>query len=249
MTRIAADKPSAIRHVPKPELPPRSKLKDIGKGLQELGKKPPLAEIKRHFHNQQVARGLKENIQDTLKLVRFGAPLNKAESPRAGKNGQMTAPNGDPLIRVKLNDGSGVAGASQYALVNPKTNEFYLQTNGGGFMHPTTYNGPVSLPKDSRFQGSKFTPADIRSFETLANAPKKPTLGDVLKNLNELEFNSKKPANAGTEKLLKSEHPFSYYVVTLKGDPKHVVIKKVLTGGFVPAQPGDGSYSEPIAIK
>ncbi len=34
----------------------------------------------------------------------------------------MTAPNGDPLIRVRLDDGKGILGSSQYALVNPKTN-------------------------------------------------------------------------------------------------------------------------------
>jgi hypothetical protein len=47
---------------------------------------------------------------------------------------------------------------------------------------------------------------------------------------------------------VKSEHPFTYYAITLKGDPKHVIFKKVLTGGFVPAGPNDGAYSQPVAI-
>ena len=82
--------------------------------------------------------------------------LSKADSPRQGPNGQMVAPNGDPLIRVKLSDGP-VAGQRQYALVDPQTNEFYVQNNAGGFAHPTTYNGPLSLPPQARFEGSKFT--------------------------------------------------------------------------------------------
>jgi len=170
----------------------------------------------------------------------------------------MTAPNGDPLIRVKLTpDGRSIPGSGQYALVNPKTNEYYLQTNAGGFAHPTTYNGPLSLPKGSRFEKEKFTPADMRQFESIANAPEivkpppeKPvSLSDLMGRLNELDYGQSAPKNAGAEKMIKSEHPFTYYAVTLQGDPNHIVIKKVLTGGFVPAQPGDGSYSAPIAIK
>lgn len=250
MTRIAANKPNAALNVPRPSLPPKGK--PVKQPFVNPGR-PNVELIKHHRHNLEVARNLKGNIQDVLARVRFGPPLGKGQTPYVGKNGQLVAPNGDPLIRVKLSDGNGVPGSSQYALVNPKSNEFYLQTNGGGFTHPTSYNGPVSLPKGSRFHGDKFTPADLKRFEQLANA-QKPTaplsLKDVLKKLEAgaIEFGAEKPTNAGTEKILKSEHPFTYYVVTLKDDPKHVVIKKVLTGGFVPAKPGDGSYSEPIAI-
>ena len=255
MTRIAA----------KP-LPPRTleKLESIGtrltKGkasLQQIARKPPLGEIKRHIHNMNVAKGLKGTIQDQLKLVRFGAPLGKADAPRPGKNGELVAPNGDPLIRVKLSGDTGIIGASQYALVNPRTNEYYVQTNGGGFAHPTTYNGPLSLPKGSRFQGDKFTPADIKSFEKLANAPtlvKPPTLKDLVKAFDTFESQLKfgqpapDPKNVLSETVIKSQHPFTYYAVRLKDDPNHVVIKQVLTGGFVPAQPGSGTYSQPIPV-
>lgn len=218
--------------------------------------KPGLDEVRRHAHNLKVAKGLKDSIREQLKVVRFGQPLGKAESPRQGKNGQMVAPNGDPLVRVRLTpDGRHIPGSGQYALVNPKTNEYYVQTNSGGFTHPTTYHGPLSLPKGSRFlPEKKFTAADMRQFEAAANAPEwvKPaplSLKDVIGKLNELEYGQPRPKNAGSEKMIKSEHPFTYYAVTLKGDPNHIVIKKVLTGGFVPAQPGDGTYSEPIAIK
>lgn len=219
-----------------------------GKKLLELIKKPGIGDLGRIIANHNAARNVKGAVQDVLKLVRFGEPLSKADSPRTGKNGQMTAPNGDPLFRVRLDDGKGILGSSQYALVNPKTNEFYLQTNGGGFAHPTTYNGPLSLPPGARFQGSKFTPADLQKFEKIANEPKTTTLKELIGKLSTLEYGAPKPGNIASEKMLKSEHPFTYYVCTLKGDPNHVVIKKVLTGGFVPAKPGDGSYTEPIAI-
>lgn len=254
MTRIAAA-----------PLPPRTqkKLENIalkltkaknGKVLQQVGKKPPLGEIKRHIHNMNVARGLKGAIQDQLKLVRFGAPLSKADAPRPGKNGELVAPNGDPLIRVKLSEDSGILGESRYALVNPRTNEYYVQTNGGGFTHPTTYNGPLSLPKGPRFQGDKFTPADLKNFEKLANATTLPTLKDLVKAFEKFESQLKfgqpapDPKNVLSQTVIKSQHPFSYYAVRLKDDPNHVVIKQVLTGGFVPAQPGSGTYSQPILV-
>lgn len=207
---------------------------------------PGLEQLKHLRHNEHAARNLKGAIQDKLKLVRFGAPLSKAESPRMGPNGQMVAPNGNPLIRVKLSEGS-VLGESQYALVDPKTNQFYVQNNAGGFAHPTTYNGPLSLPPEARFEGKKFTPADLKRFERLANTPSKFPFPMDLASLK-YDQPAPKASEIASEKLLKSEHPFTYYAVTLKDDPKHVIIKKVLTGGFVPAQPGDGSYSAPIAI-
>jgi hypothetical protein len=246
-----------MRIAPKPPAAPSPKL-DLptlkGKKLPPvIGKKPPgLEQIKRFAHNLNVAKGLKSAIQDQLKLVRFGQPLNKAESPRPGKNGQMTAPNGDPLIRVKLSDGNGIPGAGQYALVNPKTNEFYVQTNGGGFAHPTSYNGPLSLPAGSRFEGDKFTPADLKTFETNANNPpaKAPSLKDLQKKLEGLMYGQPgpDPKNIAKETVIKSQHPFTYYAVTLKDDPTHVIIKKVLTGGIVAAKPGDGTYTAPIEI-
>jgi hypothetical protein len=252
MTRIAPNSPAAQRFVKNLEAQKPKKTKE--QQLQQvIGKKPPgLEQIKRFAHNLNVSKGLKGAIQDQLKLVRFGQPLNKADSPRTGKNGQMTAPNGDPLIRVKLSDSNGISGSSQYALVNPKTNEYYVQTNGGGFARPTTYNGPLSLPQGSRFQGDKFTPADLKTFEAHANKPPTlpPTLKELQKKLEGLEYGhpAPDPKNVLKETVIKSQHPFTYYAVTLKGDPNHVVIKKVLTGGFVPAKPGDGTYTAPIEI-
>jgi hypothetical protein len=254
--RVLPGSPAAQQIKTLPQFPPKTIKPPIPRCPPIM---PGLDEVRRHAHNLKVAGGLKEGIREQLKAVRLGQPLNKAESPRPGKNGQMVAPNGDPLVRVKLTpDGRSIPGSGQYALVNPKTNEYYLQTNAGGFTHPTTYHGPLSLPKGSRFlPEKKFTAADMRQFEAAANkpdfvkpSPDKPvTLKDLIGRLNELDYGQSKPKNAGAEKMIKSEHPFTYYAVTLKGDPNHIVIKKVLTGGFVPAQPGDGTYSEPIAIK
>lgn len=266
MTTRIAPKPAPIRPPKKEALAPKlgralataaGKLKKdelstgLGRKLGQLGKKPPLGDLKRILQNQAAARNLKGSIQGVLKLVRFAGPLPKDQSPRMGPNGQMVAPNGDPLIRVKLSDGP-VSGSSQYALVNPKTNEFYVQNNQGGFTHPTTYNGPLSLPPDARFVGDKFTPADLKNLETLANAPPRISLQNIKEALasGQLEFDqpAPKPGNVASEKVIMNAHPFTYYAVVLKDDPNHVVIKKVLTGGIIGPKPGDGSYSEPIAI-
>lgn len=246
--------------------------KKLNEQLGKLMKKPPLGQsLSQLLHNQAAAKNVKGSIQELLKMVRFAGPLSKENSPHAGANGQMFAPNGDPLIRVKLSDGP-VSGSSQFALVNPKTNEFYVQDNAGGFMHPTTYHGPLSLPPKARFEGDKFTPADLKNLEKIANgevkphlpplAPPlfpqlgKPTLAQLQKLLaahekkGDLEYGqpAPKPGNIASETPIKSAHPFTYYAVVLKDDPTHVIIKKVLTGGFVPARPGDGTYSQPISL-
>lgn len=66
----------------------------------------------------------------------------------------------------------------------------------------------------------------------------------------DLEFGAKAPKK---EDILTqtevNKRPFSYTAIVLKSDPTHVIIKKVLTGGFVPAKPGDGTYSKPVALK
>lgn len=66
------------------------------------------------------------------------------------------------------------------------------------------------------------------------------------KKLPRLAYDGKAPppADVVRETPLRREHPFSYTALELKnGD---VVVKRVLTGGFVPAKPGDGVYSAPL---
>lgn len=233
--------------------------KRLADALSGIGKKKP--DLGRLLHNGTAARNVAEAVRDVLKLVRFGHPLPASESPRVGKGGQMVAPNGDPLLRVKLDDGGGVLGAGQYALVNPKTNEFYLQTDSGGFNPQTTFHGPLSLPPKARFEGDRFTPGELNRLEKLANegppAPKLPSTAQLEKAFQaaklrgELDFGqpAPDPSNVAAEIPLKSQHPFTYYAVVLKDDPSKVIIKQVLTGGFVPAKPGDGSYSQPIPLE
>lgn len=66
----------------------------------------------------------------------------------------------------------------------------------------------------------------------------------------DLEFGAKAPKK---EDILTQtsvhKHPFTYTAIVLKNDPTRMIVKKVLTGGFVPARPGDGTYSKPVSIK
>lgn len=66
----------------------------------------------------------------------------------------------------------------------------------------------------------------------------------------DLEFGAKAPKK---EDILTQtsvhKHPFTYTAIVLKNDPTRMIVKKVLTGGFVPAKPGDGTYSKPVSIK
>lgn len=229
--------------------------KALGEAIKKL-RKPGINQLGEILHNKAAASHVKGAIQDILKQVKFGNSLPKEKSPHVGVGGQLVAPNGDPLIRVKLSEGP-VLGQSQYALVDPKTNEFYIQDNAGGFAHPTSYHGPLSLPPNARFQGSSFSPADLKSFEKIANGggikqpfPHFPIPTPIFPNVEKLKYDqpAPRPENIASERMLKSEHPFTYYAITLKDDPTHVIIKKVLTGGFVPAQPGDGSYSAPVSV-
>lgn len=210
-------------------------------------------------HNQRVALHLKATV---TKLEAKAEPLASSEAPRRGKDGRYVAANGDPLIRVPMSHSELGVGTSvtRYALVNPKTNEVYFGTdNRGCFNNSTSFRGPVELPKNQRFIGGEFSAAQVRSFERFAalgaaldSFKKKPLAERVTEMLakGQLHFDqpAPKPENVVSEKLIKSEHPFSYYAVELKDQPGKVVIKQVLTGGFMPAQPGSGSYSQAIPV-
>lgn len=233
----------------------------LAEKLGELVKKQPIGigEAFERMHDLKVAGGLKDAINEQLKLVRFGQPLSKADAPHRGKDGRMYAPNGDPLIEVKLSStsfGTAETSSSRTAYVNPKTNEYYL-VDRHGTIGPSVERayGPLSLPKGSRFIDQEFTRGELNKLEQAAN-PKKPAvltpkqLEALAKRLPKTEFDGQAPdpKNVLSETPLKHEHPFTYTVIRLKDDPNHVIIKKVLTGGFVPAQPGDGSYSERIPV-
>ncbi|MCA3015470.1 MAG: hypothetical protein INH41_24030 [Myxococcaceae bacterium] len=65
----------------------------------------------------------------------------------------------------------------------------------------------------------------------------------------DLQFGAKAPRSEDI--LTKTEvtkHPFTSEASVLKSDPTKVIIKKTLTGGFVPGKPGDGTYSKPVPL-
>lgn len=216
-------------------------------------------------HNQRVALHLRDTVtrlQSQAAKLEPMTGLNAAlNAPRKGEDGRWTAPNGDPLIRVPMSQTTlnRSVERTEFALVNPKTNEVFYVQEDTHFMHGTStaIRGPVDLPKNQRFIGGEFSAAQVRSFERTAllgaaldSFKKKPLSERVTQLLakGQLHFDQPAPSpeNVVSEKLIKSEHPFSYYAVVLKDQPGKVVIKQVLTGGFVPAQPGDGSYSQAI---
>lgn len=61
-----------------------------------------------------------------------------------------------------------------------------------------------------------------------------------------LEFSGKAPKKTDIARQfeVKNVRPFTYTAIELKSG--EVVLKKVLTGGFVPARPGDGAYTAPM---
>jgi hypothetical protein len=210
---------------------------------------PAVKELAERVHDLKVARGLRGAIQEQLSTVRLGEP------------------NGNPLIEVKLETGRPF---SRSALVDPLTNTYYVQSTTVGIRTTHAAHGPLSLPKGSQFKDQEFTRGELEQLEKAANAPKRSFPGlpklpappdfpqlpgrpldpgvikALEKQLRGLDYGGKapKPSDVVRETPLRSEHPFSYSAIELKnGD---IVIKRVLTGGFVPAKPGDGDYSAPI---
>jgi len=61
-----------------------------------------------------------------------------------------------------------------------------------------------------------------------------------------LEFTGKAPKKVDVLRQfeVKNVRPFTYSAIQLKSG--EVVIKQMHTGGFVPARPGDGSYTAPM---
>ncbi len=99
----------------------------------------------------------------------------------------------------------------------------------------------------------KHVKADLAKLRPSSKKPTSAELNAVIeKNLKggKLEFNGKAPKKEDILTQSEVNHrPFSYTAIVLKSDPNHVIIKKVLTGGFVPARPGDGSYSQPVPLR
>ena len=98
----------------------------------------------------------------------------------------------------------------------------------------------------------KAVAAQLAAIRPAAKPPSAAKLTQVIEKhlkAGDLQFGAKAPKK---EDILTqtevNKRPFSYTAIVLKSDPTHVIIKKVLTGGFVPARPGDGTYSKPVPL-
>ncbi|MFO0595304.1 MAG: hypothetical protein U0228_08370 [Myxococcaceae bacterium] len=139
----------------------------LGNGVKDLG------EIFARIHDLGVARGLKSALNGELEGVKLSRPLPPSEAPHRGKDGRMYAPNGDPLIEVKLSSksfGTAETSSSRTAYVNPKTNEYYVVDKHGTIGAPVEKAyGPMALPKGSHFEDKSFSPWELRQLERAAN--------------------------------------------------------------------------------
>lgn len=99
----------------------------------------------------------------------------------------------------------------------------------------------------------KHVKADLARLKPTKKPPTSAELTAVVEKQlkgGKLEFTGKAPKKEDILTQTEVHHrPFSYTAIVLKSDPNHVIIKKVLTGGFVPARPGDGSYSQPVPLR
>ena len=79
---------------------------------------------------------------------------------RRDEQGVMRGPEGEPLAKVQLDDGTT-------AYVDPNTNQYYL-TDERELFGQTNAIGPLPLPEGSQFSNSYFSDADVRSIEKAA---------------------------------------------------------------------------------
>ena len=77
------------------------------------------------------------------------------------KGGVMRGPDGQPLAKVALDDGTT-------AYVDPNTNQYYL-TDEREILGHTNAMGPLDLPEGSQFSNTYFSDADVRSIERAGN--------------------------------------------------------------------------------
>src|SRR4051812_37125534 len=136
----------------------------------------------------KTASNLKPAINELLTKVKFGNALSQADAPHRGRESGWAAPNGDKLFPVQLSNPPPPGSAdfpNHFALVNPKTNQFYAMTSGGITGQPFAH-APLALPAGSKFKTKALTAADLGKLETAANHPpaaKLPTKSTLLNAL------------------------------------------------------------------
>lgn len=206
----------------------------------------------------KTAAKLKEGINEQLARIRLGQPLPQNKMPQAGRDGVWHAPNGDRLFSVSLSKpppGSADF-PTTYALVNPKTNEFY-KMQSGGFTGATFAHGPLALPHHLELKSKALSPTDFKKLEAAANGeggkPRVPgrstidaALGGYLFH-GMLKFGAKAPAESTIlTKVALRKDPFpdgyAYTGLVLKSDPNKVIIQR--SGGLA----GMTTWSQPIDV-
>jgi hypothetical protein len=103
-------------------------------------------------------------------------------------------------------------------------------------------NKPPAQPRPTENVGGRFASPQARMAAISAEANKRIEGGKV-------EFSERAPkkAEVAREFTVRNVRPFTYTALEMKnGD---IVLKKVLTGGFVPARPGDGTFSKPMKFE
>ena len=208
--------------------------------------------------DKKAATGLKANIKEVLMRVRFGQPLAAKDAPRRDAAGRWVAPNGNKLIRVQLSEKPPAGSAdmqSHFALVDPKTNNFYSMT-AGGISGRTFAHGPVALSAP-KFTGKSYSWADIKTLADIANKPavKIPTAKQMANAMGAYEFHKllkwsiKAPPESQILKrvVIRDDSPFDGHKFTglvLKSDPNKFIIER--TGGGRAG--GVPTYSQPIDV-
>jgi hypothetical protein len=99
-----------------------------------------------------------------------------------------------------------------------------------------------SQPAATQSTGGRFASPAARQ-----NAIKEKSLALIAGN--KLEFTEKTPKKTDIARQyeVKNVRPWTYTAIELKnGD---VVLKKVMTGGFAPPRPGDGSFTKPMKFE
>lgn len=101
---------------------------------------------------------------------------------------------------------------------------------------------PPPMPKTTENVGGRFASPQARQAAISAEANKLIEGGKV-------DFSERAPkkADVAREFTVRNVRPFTYTALEMKnGD---IILKKVLTGGFVPARPGDGSFTRPMKFE
>jgi hypothetical protein len=111
--------------------------------------------------DRKAASKLKPEINELMKRVRLGKPLENQLRPEF-KNGSWQTAKGHKLAEVRLSTAGNTS-----ALVDPKNNSFFYRQSGD-VGAPSVFHGPLALPSEVQFSKRAFDSLDIKQIETLA---------------------------------------------------------------------------------